>query len=44
MEESITVSENEGVAVLTIAVMGDQLATNAEVRVNLSTSTGTADG
>ena len=45
MDESITVSESAGVAVLTIAVMGDQiLATNAEVRVSLSTSTDTADG
>ena len=43
-QDSITVSESEGVANLTVAVMGAQLATNAEVVVSLSTSTGTADG
>ena len=41
---SITVRESEEVAVLTVTVMGAELANNAEVIVNLTTTAGTANG
>ena len=40
----LTVDENDGEVVLAVAVQEDRLASNAEVKVKLSTMTGTAGG
>ena len=39
-----TVSEDAGMAVLTVAVLGDALASGAEVKVAISTMPGSASG
>ena len=43
-EVELKVSEDIGSATLTVAVMGDALATNAEVLVRFFTMAGTASG
>ena len=43
-EKSLTVSEDDGEAMITVAVMEDALASTAQVVVRLFTLAGTANG
>ena len=43
-KQSLTVREDDGSAMITVAVMGDALASNAELVVRLFTLAGTASG